>query len=424
MESARKCLNAVLVCLLATGAAQVRAGNGINVIAFGATSVGMAGADLATSNDVTAALNNPAGLARIKAGREFSFSPAIDYIVNLGHRDGFGNDRQGAVSFIPLGGGGYAQQLDNRDISVGVAFFGVGGAGNEFRDLQTAFGTRDRMRSEFGMLKASPGISWKASPDLALGASLNVVYSTFRQEMFPDTSTAAFPGLRIDDMSGVGVGYRLGANYRVSDSLTLGAAYGPRIKLPLKHGKLVANMTAFGLGKVTYSKVRLDGFAQPAQAGIGIAFRATPRLLLAADVERIRWRTALRASTLKAENPDNASAPASLTIDSTLGWRDQTVIALGAEFQLDERTVLRAGYNYGRNPIPQENFNPLLNGSNDRTATLGIGMRFSDEWRFDSAIEWLPRKKLSYTNPQLPFGTDARASAEQLAVHAMITRRW
>lgn len=424
MNSALKRLGTALLGVLALLGSQAQAGNGINVIGFGAASLAMGGADLAMSGDVAAALNNPAGLARIPGQREFSFSPGLDYIVHLRHQDAFGNDRQGAYRFIPLGGGGYAQKLGNGDLTVGVAFFGVGGAGNEFRDLQTAFGTQDAMRSEFGMIKASPAIAWKAAPGLALGASLNLVYSTFRQDMFPHTSTAAFPGLRIEEMRGIGAGLRLGALYEVNDRLTVGAAYGPRISVPLKHGQLVANMGAAGLGNVTYSKVRLDGFAQPAQLGIGVAFRPVHRLLVAFDVDRIRWSTALRASTLTASNPDNPAAPPSVTIPSTLAWRDQTVFALGVAFDLDQRTVLRAGYNYGRNPIPPATFNPLLNGSNERTLTLGVGVRLSEAWRFDSAVEWLPRKKLSYDNPQLPFGPGARASVEQLALHAMITRRW
>ncbi|QLQ01512.1 MAG: outer membrane protein transport protein [Thiobacillus sp.] len=36
------------------------------------------------------------------------------------------------------------------------------------------------------------------------------------------------------------------------------------------------------------------------------------------------------------------------------GWKDQTIYKLGVNWGVNERLQLRAGYNYGKSPIPDD----------------------------------------------------------------------
>ena len=67
-------------------------------------------------------------------------------------------------------------------------------------------------------------------------------------------------------------------------------------------------------------------------------------------------------------------------------WDDQLVIATGLQYTLDETLDLRAGYNYGKNPIPDEYVNPLFPAIVENHATLGAGWKLSDSGRIDLAF--------------------------------------
>ena len=93
-------------------------------------------------------------------------------------------------------------------------------------------------------------------------------------------------------------------------------------------------------------------------------------------------------------------------------------------YEWNDRTIFRAGYNYGRNPIPNDHLNPLLNTIAENHLTLGFGHAFSNDWRIDGAFEWDLRNEEEYTNPQLPFGQDAEEVGELFALYFHVSRRW
>jgi long-chain fatty acid transport protein len=55
------------------------------------------------------------------------------------------------------------------------------------------------------------------------------------------------------------------------------------------------------------------------------------------------------------------------------GWRNQKVYKFGIEHKYNKSFTMRAGYNYGRSPIPEDQvlFNMLAPATSDRHYTLG-----------------------------------------------------
>lgn len=410
--------------------ARVHGGNGLDMIGFGTESVGMGGADLAVARDTTAMNTNPAGLARI-SGNALDIYAAAAYPLSVVHRDRFGNDAEVSNRLIALASGGYARRIGDGPFTMGFGIFAQGGAGNVFRELVTPFGTRDELSSQLRIGKATPTIAWKAGDSLSLGASLQVVYADIRQKAFPETSVfdpadpaRTFFGTEVKGMDGFGYGVKLGAMYKINDRVILGAAYTNKMNILFRGGKVIANMSSAGLGKVTYRDARIEGMSLPQELGLGIAVRVAKPLLLAAEVNWIDWSGALKTSTLRASNPDSPGAPPSLALPSTLDWKDQYVIAVGAAYDLTDKAVLRAGYNYGRNPIPSNTLSPLLDPIGEKTITFGGGYSFSKTWQANAAVEYTMRNRVKYDNPELPFGPGAEEEQEVIALHIMLSRRW
>lgn len=409
---------------------KARAANGLNMIGFGAESVGMGGADLAVARDTTAMNTNPAGLAQIPRSRLDLYGGYV-YPIMLGHRDRFGNDAEVTNRRILFGGGAHAMRLGNGPVTIGMGLFAQGGTGNVYENLITPFGTRDELSSLLRIAKVTPSAAYRITDSLSAGVSVQIVAADLRQKVFPETSvfdpgvpSRTFFGTEVRGMKGISAGVKAGLLYRIGDRAAIGLTYTNRMPLSLEDGELTVNMTAAGLGKVTYGDARLDGLSLPREVGLGVAVRPAASLLLAADVSWLDWSGSMKTSTLRASGPDNPGAPPSLALPATNEWRDQYVIAVGLAWDATERLVLRAGYNYGRNPIPSRTMNPLLAAFAEQHVTVGGGYAMGSKWRTDLSVEYTLDNKVTYDNPELPFGPGAQEEGETIAAHLMVSRMW
>ena len=113
-------------------------------------------------------------------------------------------------------------------------------------------------------------------------------------------------------------------------------------------------------------------FDIPENYGFGIAVKTTPKLTLAADVEQINY-----SKIAAVGNPVDCLFQGLCQLGSNngpgFGWRDVTVLKLGASYQYRNDLVLRAGFNTLRQPIPESQtfFNILAPGVVEQHLTLG-----------------------------------------------------
>jgi len=395
--------------------------NGINLIGFGAESTLMAGADIAVARDTSALNTNPAGLTQIR-GQAFDGFGALLRTFDLVHKDDLNSDVHASNRYTFLGGGGYAKSLETLPCTAGVGLFAQGGAGGVFENVNTAFGTQDELSSLFGIAKVIPGMGCRVSDRLSLGASLGIVYASIEQKLFPETSSLApFAGYELKEAAALKMGYKLGAQYRVSPALTLAATYTEKTELPLTDGTLVANLSAQGFGKVSYADARVTGFALPREIALGLAFKPADAWLLSFKLNWINWADAIKTVTVRATQPDDGAAPAAYELVSAADWKDQWVIASALAYDWDARTTLYAGHNYGKNPIPARNSSPLLAGILEHHLTFGAARQFGPEWTLMGGLEYMLPVKVNYSNAL--FG-NAEVRNEALTLHVMLSRRW
>ena len=237
--------NLIIIALLGISAV-AEANNGLNLIGFGAESVGMAGTDLAIARDTSALNTNPAGLIQIR-NHLLDLNLALGYTRGMVHRDGFDNDRKNSNDIAPIGSVGYAHKLPGRPVTLGIGLFAQGGSGNAFNNLDTAFGTVDDLSILFRIARLTPGLAWQVNEELSLGASLVATYADMQQDFFPNTSflgadpASSFFGVKVRNMEAFNTGFRLGLMYKLNDRLTLGTAYNSKVDINLDGGSLVSD---------------------------------------------------------------------------------------------------------------------------------------------------------------------------------------
>lgn len=417
---------ALVGLLLASAVMPSHAGRGLLLNAVSAEALGMAGADIAVARD-TAALNiNPAGLTQITGSAFDSYIEPFD-AYGFKHTDSLGNSGVIDNPFGAILAASYAKRLaDHPDFTVGIGLFAQGGTSLGYESLLTSYGTRDALSANIGVFRFVTGFGYRVSDQLSVGAAVAASYARGNQKFFPGTSDAAteFYGLRFDSGSSVTPNAQAGIQYHPTPAWTIATAYTSKTKLPLKGATATLNFESLGLGRVRYDKARLDGIALPQELDVGIAWRPDARWLLSVEYNWLDYSDALSATRLRASNPDNASAPASLDATSPQNWRDQHVFAAGAAYQLDQRTILRAGFSVQNSPVPGETLSPPFNLGQKREVTAGFSRKLGSTWSLDTAVEYLLPVSYSYNNPSLPLGTNLKERYALVGVLLAVSRRW
>ena len=131
----------------------------------------------------------------------------------------------------------------------------------------------------------------------------------------------------------------------------------------------------------------------------------------------------MKKTELRATDPSIAGL-ADINSTSTMNWDNQLVFATGMAYHYNDKLTLYAGYNYGKNPIPKEHTNPVVAGIFDHHLTFGGSYKYNSQWTLFGGIEYDFRKKVEYTNPELPFGNDAQLRNEAVWLHLMVSRQW
>ncbi len=342
--------------------------NGYFQHGYGVKSQGMAGVGIALPQDALAAATNPAGMAfvgdRVDLGATW-FRPMR------------GADLSGANPFLPAGAYegnqtndfiipefGYNKMI-NPSLALGVSVYGNGGMNTDYNRPIPLFngGATNTSGVDFTQLFISPTISYKITPEHALGLAVNFAHQSFAAKGLQgfagfSSNPAALTDVGHDSANGWGA--RVGWTGRITDAVTLGATYQSKTKMGKfnKYAGLFEDQASFDV---------------PANFGAGIAVKAAPTFMLAFDVQRIQY-----SGIPAVGDPSVARLLAGRLLGSSggpgFGWQDMTVYKLGASWDYSPTLTFRAGVSHGKQPIQAQDtlFNILAPGVIEDHATLGL----------------------------------------------------
>ena len=373
--------------------------NGYFSHGYGMKAKGMGGASTAMAIDTFGGANNPASMVwvgdRLDIGVDL-FMPKRS--ASRQGSTGFGGAYNGASesgsnSFL-VPEFGYNKMM-NPDMSLGVTVYGNGGMNTDYdpglagggpafapscggAPSNLLFGC-GKLGVDLMQLIIAPTASYKINANNSIGVSPLLGYQRFKVDglqAFDEMGFSSSPGnvtnKGYDDSTGFGV--RIGWQGKLSDTVTLGAAYSTKMKM----GK-------FDKYKGLFAEE--GGFDIPENYNIGIAVKAIPQTTLAFDIQQINYSAV--KSIANAVSNSLVAPPANglgSTNGSGFGWRDQTVYKLGIEYEYSNNLVLRAGYNYGKSPVRNDSiddvtFNILAPGVVEQHLTLGT------TWMLDNKSE-------------------------------------
>ena len=372
-----------LLCLVASIGALpgvAFATNGMYLIGYGPKAQAVGGASIAFPQDALAGAVNPAAIGVI--GNRFDiagnlFLPTARATLGTGstriHESSAAN-----LFFIPAMG----MAISAGKLSVGFSMVGVGGGGSRYNrnlyNAQTNTNVKKTMGVSLFTAQINPTVAYHVTPNNVIGASVILSVQQFRAFGMGYFSNFTSTGLFTTHLTNNGNDWAYGAGLRIG---WLGRFFNDRLSLGLT-GSTKVFMTRFTKYKDLFAGH--GRFDTPPIIGVGIAYKVTPKLTAALDVTRTFY-TQVAAVSNPGPFPGKlfpvSQAVNALGRDQGLGfgWRNQTVFKLGAAYRYDDQWTLRAGWNYGKSPIPEETgavlFNIVAPATVQNHLTLGLSYR-------------------------------------------------
>lgn len=333
---------------LVTLAQGVHATNGDQMLGLTATQWGMGGATVAAPQDAATIMYNPAGLATLGI-KEVRFDMGVG-VLNPPRQ---ANDQDSDSEYYLMPAGAVAFNVNDK-LFLGMSMGGTSGSGVDFADVLAAPGAQAVVTTKQSY-KIAPGFAYKVNEQLSVGAALQIGYQSLA--MYNGMNPAAT--LSLPQTQVYGAGMNAGVIYKVNDAVQLGASWTS--KTNMDEFKWNTNSGAYAM--------TLD---MPQIMAMGVAFKPMPGLLVEADIKRIGFSDVL--DKVAFQTPAGASS-------MNFGWSNQTVYAIGVQKEINAQTTLRAGFNYGKSPIGQEDVNANIGSLaiTEKHLSLGATQKFSDK---------------------------------------------
>jgi long-chain fatty acid transport protein len=358
--------------------------NGLFMTGTGTKSRAMGGVGVATPLDSLSSVANPAVISgmddRFDIGLDV-FKPDVESQLgsvsakSKASVNGLGLD---SVFFLPHIGITYRY---SSDISLGVAVAPTGGGGTKFTtNFYEAANAGDanapsvntNLGVDYSVGTINTSIAYKVNQQHSLGAALVIGIARFEAYGL-DLFSSFTPSNTTDRMTDQGKDWSIGAGARVGwfgdfGDFKAGASYTSKIW-----------MNQFD----RYRELFAEGGRMnvPAVAALGASYQATPRLLTAMDVTYTFYEDTKAIGNI---GPNLAGDPAGPIDNGTrelgnsngpgFGWENQLVIKLGLQYELNEKWIVRGGWNYGASPINEEReimMNLLAPATTEYHITLG-----------------------------------------------------
>lgn len=369
--------------------------NGMRMTGFGPVQNSMGGVGVGATLDSAAMVSNPAGIADLDPRVDVSvtvFIPKPSYDATgigpgLVTNDGVTIDSDRGPSPIPFVGGVMTLAPG---LKLGLGATGVAGMGVDYKsNLYSSPTYTSYLQGRF-----TPAIGWRVNDLLAIGLTLNGMVAQMKYDV-----ASAFGQVPHDTATALGIGATLGVKLTPVKGVAIGAAWETKSFFQDFSFDIPAHTTPFGPVPGGTDKLT---FHQPQVVTVGGSVAATDALLVAADIEWINWSQTNGLNMPSYSNDTTRTGAMPFNLD----WRDQWVFKVGAQYAATKDLMVRAGWNYGKDPLnPDRAFeNIAFPAICEHHVSLGLGYSF-DQWTVNVGGTYAPKASLSGSNPLPPPGT-------------------
>ena len=395
-------------------------------------------AGAAYTDDVTAMWWNPAALSafpRIQGAAVFNvITPSIKF-----HND----NSQRAANQPTLGGdggdaGGYnfppavfMSVPINDAWTVGLGINVPFGLVTEYDDGW--LGRYQALKSKIETININPAVSWKVSPQFAVGAGIN-----YQQIKATLTNNVNYSGALLTAAVGAGIpptsptfagiasatsgldskatidgsdwawGWNIGATWDVTPQLRLGASYRSEIKYSIQGNinfenptvtvapgnPLAPTIAALSAGVNTqalYGRSVSASITIPAIANASVLYRVNSQWEIMGDIQYTGWSSIPELRFVSSSPPALPAVP--------LNWDDSWKFSVGASYKVSDQWKLRFGTAYDQTPVTNDP-TARLPDSDRWWVTVGTEYKWTPNFKFDAGFAYIFADSPSFNQNQ------------------------
>ncbi|MEK6742258.1 MAG: outer membrane protein transport protein [Nitrospirota bacterium] len=336
----------------------------------GARAAGMGTAFVGLSDDPSAILFNPAGLTQLKGTQLYGGVTAVHPSTTYSNTSGASESTKSQTFFPPHLY--FTTDSAGSNLVLGLGLYSPFGIGGRKWD-ETGLTRYQSVESSIATLSLNPTIAWRVSDSISLAAGIDYLRAAMKMKRMLDQSLfGAGDAISEVEADGDGWGYNLGAMFRAGDRLKIGAAYRSAVKVEYR-GDMTIEKIAPALqppfSGPSYKTAIETQNRFPEIWSLGAAYRFSPKLVVAADAELVRW-SSFKTMAL---HIDQQVPPVLVDSSASLDWKDSWQFKIGAEYAASDTLALRAGYAYINTPVPDQSLEPGNPDADQHNISVGIG---------------------------------------------------
>lgn len=344
----------------------------------GAISTGRGGTNIGFADNGNIILDNPGALAHVHGNglTEFGFDM---FFTDFTYSDPDNARTSPSNDPFPMGQFSLIRKAAGGDVAWGIGVFSHAGFSTRYTlNGPAPLAGPQTYKSVGALMRILPSLSLALTPQLSIGGTVGAAVShTELEGPYFTQSPTPFQGTpTLMDLQGTGAGlsWSVGAQYLLTPATIIGVSYQGATDI-----KADGSATLFipGLGS---SWFEMDLQTEwPSTLGIGLSHKINRRTIVAADVIWTQWSDSKDGYDMLLSNPNNPVFQGvignSLPERFPLNWRDSVAVRLGLQRGLCHGRVIRAGYVYHRNVIPDETLTPFVQATVEHSLSAGYGWR-------------------------------------------------
>lgn len=402
------------------GARPAKATDGVEPIGFSMQSLMRGGTDVAIGDSALSQIDNPATLTLLPRQVDTNWEvlmPRTRWVRPI-------DTERSDFRHIPVGHFGLALPYDDK-LSFGLAAYSKSQLGSSFvKRNPAAPRLNQRVGADMRNFALPMNAAYQVTDDLSIGAGV-------RLEAITGWFSSLAGPVNIDFERGlaIGGGYQVGLHYRVRPDLAIGAGYrsptwfqglfGTHEEASLS-GRWRVSLN--GMRPISLGNAIVEDIVLPQRVSAGAAWDATEKFRLSTEARWIGY-----SGSVFDQATYVLDLPFRWRVRSPIGYRDQWVLAFGAEYKLARHWTVACGYHYASNPMRRDAVLPITAMIVEHHLTAGLRYEQDNWWIGAGYVGGLPSTLRATGRTSIPLGSEyALGSVHQMqhSVFAGFGFRW
>lgn len=230
-----------------------------------------------------------------------------------------------------------------------------------------------------------PSISYNVNEKLSVGAGF--IYATgafeLNRALAFQSAGSKYGNVNLSGNAS-GFGFNFGTHYKVNEKLNIGLSYRSEVTMALEGGDAKFTAPASTAASLPPTNEFDADLPLPSTITLGVSYQLNEKLLLALEYSYVGWDAYESLDFDFKTETDNFKDS-----KNPRNYEAASIIRLGAQYQVNEKIIARAGAYYDQSPIQDDYFNPETPNTDNIGITCGGSYQINEKLGVDASFIYI-----------------------------------